>query len=61
MRPCPENTLGYAGTIDRHEKSGGSSNLHFDERRLARPPLLFLSTSSLVPVSEFVKHYYASN
>jgi hypothetical protein len=30
MRPCPEHTLGYASTIDRHEKSGGSSNLHFD-------------------------------
>ena len=37
MRPTPEKTLGYASTIDRHEKSGGSSNLHFDESRLARP------------------------
>jgi hypothetical protein len=61
MRPCPEHTLGYASTIDRHEKSGGSSNLHFDEMRLARLPLFCLSTSSLVPGSEFVKHYFASN
>ncbi len=40
MRPSRKNTLGYAGTIDRHEKSGGSSNLHFDETRLAEPPFV---------------------
>jgi hypothetical protein len=30
--------------IDRHYKGGGYSNLHFDERRLARPPLFCLFT-----------------
>src|SRR4028119_1632567 len=57
----PKKTLGYVSTIDRHEKSGGSSNLHFDEMRLARLPLFCLSTSSLVPDTKFVKHYSASN
>jgi hypothetical protein len=50
----PEKTLGYASTIDRHEKSGGSSNLHFDERRLAQP-LCYVLIRSLVRLIVFVK------
>jgi len=55
MRPCPKNTLGYASTIDRHEKSGGSSNLHFDEMRLALAALCHVLIRSLVRLTTFVK------
>jgi len=43
----PKKTLGYVSTIDRHEKSGGSSNLHFDETRLALAALCHVTFVSL--------------
>ena len=60
MRPSPKNTKGMqAQLIDSTTKAVIQTCIL--TVWLAQPPLFSVSTSSLVPDANFVKHYFASN